>query len=244
MSRMHCLGFALAVLTGCGSDGGGLPVSHGKGPAPYDPGVAYAPVVTPAQLTATVSNRLFPVPVGARWVYEGGGERIEVTVNASAKQIWGAPVVEVHDQAIVAGAVAEDTLDWYAQDGAGNVWYMGEDTRTLQNGQVTSTAGSWTAGVQGALPGVIMLASPQPGDVYRQEYLVGEAEDLGEVVSLGKSVTVRAGTFTNCVVTRDLSVIEPVSELKTYCPGVGLVLVEEEDARIELIEYSGLGPRS
>ena len=40
------------------------------------------------------------------------------------------------------GQVAEDTIDWYAQDRDGNVWYMGEDTKKYSSGQV-STIGSW-----------------------------------------------------------------------------------------------------
>ena len=64
----------------------------------------------------------------------------------------GAEVREVHDRAIVGGAVSEDTLDWFAQDAAGHVWYMGEDTKTLENGQVKSTQGSWVAGGRAGVP--------------------------------------------------------------------------------------------
>ena len=51
----------------------------------------------------------------------------------------------------------EDTDDWYAQDRDGNVWYFGEATTSFEGGS-PSTKGSWEAGVDGALPGIVMPA--------------------------------------------------------------------------------------
>ena len=48
----------------------------------------------------------------------------------------------MHDRFLAAGST-EDTFDWYAQDSDGNVWYLGEDSREIENGQVVSTEGSW-----------------------------------------------------------------------------------------------------
>src|SRR5204862_7933460 len=77
----------------------------------------------------------------------------------------------------------EDTLDWYAEDRTGTVWYLGEDTKEYENGKISSTEGSWVAAEHGARPGIIMPAHPQPGDRYRQEYYRGHAEDQAEVLS-------------------------------------------------------------
>ena len=41
------------------------------------------------------------------------------------------------------GERIENTFDWYAQDECGNVWYLGENTKEYENGEVVSTAGSW-----------------------------------------------------------------------------------------------------
>lgn len=59
--------------------------------------------------------------------------------------------------------LVEDTFDWYAQDTAGNIWYLGEDTKEYENGEVKTTAGSWEAGVDGTQPDVIVPADPRPG---------------------------------------------------------------------------------
>jgi hypothetical protein len=87
-----------------------------------------------------------------------------------------------------------------------------------------STEGSWTAGVDGAKPGIIMEANPQVNDLYRQEFALGVAEDMAQVIALNQSVTVTPGTYSNCVETKDFSPLEPdVVEHKLYAPGVGNV---------------------
>jgi hypothetical protein len=54
------------------------------------------------------------------------------------------------------------------------------------------------------------------------------------------AVTVKAGSFSGCVQTRDRSAIEELDERKTYCPGVSLVSTEDDDKRVELVELSGV----
>jgi hypothetical protein len=247
LGRIPLLGIILALgAPACGSDGPEpLPVSNGEGPAPFDPDQVYEPDVTAAGLAVEIANPLFPAPVSARWVYQAdtdeGLERIDVSVEAETHDVWGTTARVVRDTVFLEGEMIEDTRDWYAQDAAGNVWYLGEDTYEYEFGEVVCSCGAWTSGVDGALPGVVMLAQPKVGDVYRQEYLVGEAEDVAEVVATGASVTVPAGSFGGCLETRDRSAIDPeLDEYKYYCPGVGLVLVEEGDVRVELTEYSGL----
>src|SRR5207249_166936 len=105
-------------------------------------------------------------------------------VTNQTKVILGVATTAVHDQVFVKDELAEDTLDWYAQDTAGNVWYFGEDTKELENGQVVSTEGSWQAGVDHARPGIFMPATPAVGDVFKQEEAKGVAEDCFRVVDL------------------------------------------------------------
>ena len=196
-----------------------------------EPDPTYTPMIDPADFSTTIDNPLFPLPVGAVWEYEGPDELITVTVLEETYMTEiGVECVVVHDQVRSpdTGEVLEDTNDWYAQDSEGNVWYMGEDTAEYLNGMVATTAGSWEAGVDGALPGIVMQAMPEEGQIYRQEYYACEAEDMGEVVAVGESVTVPTGTYTDCVRTRDYTPLEPSSnEYKTYCPGIGTVLAQE-----------------
>ena len=208
--------FALPVLLiGCGGDDDDCTVD-----------TTYAPVIVPADFVADVTNPLFPLVPGTVFVYEGGGEHIEVTVESARKTLMGVPTVQVHDVASVDGSVIEDTYDWYAQDQAGTVWYFGEDTKELDHGAVISTEGSWQAGVDGGLPGILIPAAPQTGaPAYRQEYSPCNAEDMGEVLATAAAATVPQGAYTGCLQTHDFTPLEPdVNEQKYYCPGVGLVL--------------------
>jgi hypothetical protein len=82
------------------------------------------------------------------------------TVTDRTKTILGVATTVIHDQVFVRGELVEDTDDWFAQDADRNVWYFGEDTKELDNGQVVSTEGSWEAGVHGARAGIFMPAHP------------------------------------------------------------------------------------
>jgi hypothetical protein len=185
---------------------------------------SYQPTIVPADFVSGVDHPLFPLVPGTTSTYEGGGETVVVSVTSNTRLLMGVTCIEVRDTVTVGGVVTEDTLDWFAQDVAGNVWYFGEDTKEYEEGKVVSTAGSWAAGVGGAQPGIVMLADPKVADVYRQEYLACQAEDAAEVVALGESVSVPYGDFNVCLRTRDYTPLDPMTnEYKWYCPGVGQV---------------------
>ena len=204
--------------------------------------VTYAPAFDATTLRSDVTNPYFPLPPGAVWEYEGetedGTERVVVEVLSDTRQIAGAAARVVRDRVYLDGALIEDTFDWFAQDPAGNVWYLGEETAEYEDGEIVSTEGSWETGIDGAEAGVLMPAQPAVGQAYYQEFLEGEAEDRGRVVAVGESVTVPAGTYANCIETEDTTPLEPdVLEHKYYCPQVGTVLEVdlEDDARVELL---------
>jgi hypothetical protein len=168
---------------------------------------------------------------GSRWVYretgaDGSEQRVVVTVTDRTKQILGIDAVVVHDVVTEDGEVKEDTLDWYAQDADGNIWYLGEQTAEYENGKVVSTEGSWEAGVSGAQAGIVMPAEPRAGLSYRQEYLEGEAEDAAEVLGVDETIEVPFGRFDDVVLTKDFTPLDPDAlEHKFYARGVGPALV-------------------
>jgi hypothetical protein len=249
---------ALAAVTGClvavvacggddspDGDAGGSPPST---TAVIDPGDGgrYDPAIDPADFGGPVDNPFMPLTPGSRWVYEGTSdderERIEVVVTDERRQVMGIDAVVVRDTVTVDGELAEDTYDWFAQDGAGNVWYLGEDSKEYEDGEVASSAGSWEAGVDGALPGIVMPADPQVGDAYRQEFYPGEAEDLAEVVRVGESATVAGQAYDDLLVVEEWNPLEPEAvEEKSYARGVGVVLEVKTaggDERAELVEFT------
>jgi hypothetical protein len=190
-----------------------------------------APCTTldPAGFVSVIDNPYYPLPVGRTLVYRGvrdGQTQVDrVTVTDRTKVIGGVTATVVRDVAKHGTTLLEATNDWFAQDIQGNVCYLGEDTKAyLPNGQV-DTSGSWEAGVNGAVSGVIMEADPQVPDSYRQEFLVGEAEDTAWIVGRGGPITVPHGTVHNVVTSLEHSVLEPeVIDQKVYAPGLGIVL--------------------
>jgi hypothetical protein len=234
-------GLALAGLGGaaCGGGGGGSTSAGATtttAPPPtsvIDPGDGgeYSPAIDPASFVTTIDNPDLPLAPGARWVYEGSAdgepEHTEVVVTDQRRDVMGIPAVVVRDTVSVRGQVVEDTFDWYAQDQDGNVWYLGEDTKEYDNGEVTSTAGSWEAGVDGALPGIVMTAHPEVGQAYRQEFYPGQAEDMAEVTAVGATKTVARGNYGDVVVIKEWNPLEPdVIEQKYYAPGIGVIAEE------------------
>ncbi len=206
----------------------------------------------PADFTSPQDNLYFPQDVGTTYLYraETEDELIEnqITITFDTVEILGFTCTVVHDVEQVSpdGGVTwfptEETDDWYAWDNEGNVWYFGEATVEYlfdDNWEPigSSTAGSWQAGEDGALPGIIMLAAPQPGLCYRQEYYEGEAEDMGKVLRLNASVSVPWDDYEDCLETKEWTPLAPgVVEHKYYAPGVGLVFVEELNGKTIIVE--------
>jgi len=207
--------------------------------------VVYDPIIHPDNFVDKIDNPYLPLAVGNKWVYEAetedGTERIEVVVTNQTKVIMGVTCTVVRDTVSIEGELVEDTYDWFAQDKDGNVWYMGENSKEYDDGEV-DTEGSWEGGVDGAKPGVLMMAKPLAGFSYRQEYYKGEAEDMAEVVHLNETVTIDSVTYNNVLVTREWNPLEPgAEEYKYYAPGVGVIKEVEEGGdseRVELIEFT------
>ena len=214
---------AVLLLTACG---GGSESSSSELPQGSE-----AVELDPAGFTTEIDNPYWPMSPGSRWAYretdgKGGVQRVDVTVTNQTKVIDGIETIVVHDLVTEKGEKVEDTLDWYAQDSDGNIWYLGEDTKEYENGKVVSTEGSWEAGVDGAQAGIIVPAKPEQGLAYREEYYAGQAEDAAEVLSTEGRAEVPSGSFSGTLITRNFTPLEPnVAELKFYARGIGPVLV-------------------
>ena len=181
---------------------------------------------------ADIDNPYFPLEPGMTFVYlgtkDGAQTKNVMRVTHTVKMIHidghVLPTVQVHDLVYVAGKLEEETLDWYAQDRPGNVWYLGEDSTEIPTG---SKAGSWEAGVDGARPGLIMEADPQVRDRYMQEFAPNQgAQDRAEVKGFVETMTVPYGTFHHVLKTQEGSCVEAGDEWKFYAAGVGNIRVQ------------------
>jgi hypothetical protein len=199
------------------------------------PAAAGARGLDPANFTAPRQNPYFPLAPGTVSRYRGTeGSKVfreRLAVTDRSRTILGIRATVVTDVLRRAdGTLAEKTTDWYAPDNAGNVWYLGERTATYKrNGAVDSREGTWLAGEDGALAGLIMPADPGPTDAYRQEFRRGHAEDQAWIVQR-RHATVRLpyGRVDGALRSFEWTRLEPgVVSMKIY--GKGLGVVREKD---------------
>jgi hypothetical protein len=200
-----------------------LPAAQSELPCPPFPG--------PAAFVARIDNPYLPMLPGTTYIYrgteDGDEERNVVEVTHETKSILGVQAVVVRDTVSDRrGGLIEQTLDWFAQDTAGHVWYLGEDSKDYEHGQVVSTEGSWEAGVGGAQPGILMMAQPGKGVAYRQECAPGVAEDSAQILDLKTSVETSRDDYGHALRIREWTPLEPgVAEEKYYVKCIGLVKV-------------------
>jgi hypothetical protein len=236
------LGALIAILaSGCGSSGHSATTSTtvasrlNRSRATSASALApihgtYSPKIDPSNFVTTIDNPYWPLKPGTTYHYKGvrgtTPQTDDETVTNQTKNIIGIPSTVVRDVVSEHGAPVERTLDYYAQDQQGNVWYMGEDSfETNNQGKMVRASDSWLSGVKGGKPGIIMPGNPKPGDAYRQEYYPpGEALDQARVLNLNGSATVPyGGTHNGLLVTSERSPLEPQTEQKYYAPGLGEV---------------------
>src|SRR5215208_6144912 len=156
--------------------------------------------MNPADFTTRIDNRYWPMRKRSRWVYretdnEGAKQRVVVTVTRRTKLIAnGVRARVVRDVVTERGVPVEVTDDYYAQDRAGNIWYLGEATTEYENGKPISTEGSFEAGVDGAqaevpfghFKRVLMTRNTNPLEPKSVEFKF-YARGVGPVLAIGVS---------------------------------------------------------
>lgn len=227
-----------------------LPASAcGGGPADREPRPAERPkpAVDRAGFSARVDNPLFPLASVGLTVFEGTERdpetdetleiRVESRVRKQPERVSGIPVTVVDVRDYEDGELVERTRDFYAQKD-GSVFYIGEDVDDYENGKLVGHGGEWRSGENGASPGLFMPAKPTVGMRFAQETAPGVAEDRSKVVAVGVDVRTPAGRFSDCIKTEDFAPLDNLTQLKYYCPGIGLVREEPTSGgRFELVRY-------
>ncbi len=136
-------------------------------------------------------NRYFPLAIGNRWEFAGGGEIVRIEVRGDTKLIEGVTCIVVNDVVTIDGELVEDTDDWFAQAENGDIYYCGEEVKDYESfegdaprsPELVSIDGSFKVGRDGDKPGISFKGAPRAGQVYRQEFSLGNAEDMAEVLS-------------------------------------------------------------
>ena len=191
---------------------------------------ARAAALAPSDFDHPGSNPYFPLQPGMVTILRGTDEgqhfRERVVVTYRTKVIQGVRTRVISDVLRRSnGTLAEQTTDWYATDNSGNVWYFGEATATYdEKGHIDSREGTWQAGRNGAVAGLIMPAHPHATQAYRQEFYRGHAEDQAWIVGNSTRTRTPLRTFQHVVRSFEWTRLEPgVLSLKLYGRGVGII---------------------
>jgi hypothetical protein len=226
--RTRMLAVAVVMLAGA------FGVIQGGGPA--------VATIDPASFTKPVANPYFPLKPGTVFTYRGteGSDRLveHLRVTHRTEKIQGVATTVIKDILFANGRLQERTTDWYAADNGGTVWYFGERTAVYdKHGNVKSREGTWRAGVNGGVAGIIMPADPKPTDAYRQEFLAGHAEDQAWIVSRHEQLRVPYGRVTDVVRSYEWTRLEPhVVSVKFYGPHLGIVSEQDVAGGTEFLQ--------
>ena len=197
------------------------------------------PAFDPTNFVSGVNNPHYPLLPGTTYINASPDGLVtdDLAVTRKTIEILGVTCVVVDDRVYEDGELVERTLDYFAQDKQGNVWYFGEDSSHFEDGKLVSTEGTWRAGNGDQHAGIIMLASPQVGDFYKQEQAPGVAEDQAVVTGLNAAVDVPYGSFSGLLQTDDSTPLEPgFVERKLYAEGIGLLQEAPNDGpQIDLL---------
>ncbi len=199
------LPLVLVLLVGCGTGSDPVPT------AGVDDLVVPTPAPDPADFVDDVDNPWLPLRVGTTWTYAVDGDPAQSSVVTVGRGPDVAGLVTTAVRRTPPDGPAAATLDYYAQDTSGNVWWCGRE-------------GEWRAGADGAQCGLAMLARPRLGDGYREALAPG-VDVRSEVVALDGEADVPAGRFGGLVVIETSTVGGPAQRL-SYAEGAGLVEVE------------------
>jgi len=178
----------------------------------------------------TDANPWVPMAPGIQTVTKGfvtvGDRRLPhvkvTTITDVTKTIDGVRAVGVLDQDFDGGVLAEQSVDFLAEDVGGNVWYLGSYTEVYSGGRFLNAEDAWLTGVNGAAAGLYLPIDPRPGDPpFTQTRIPGGEVSTAEIAKVGERTCVPFKCFADVVV-----VLEGGAEHKYWAPGVGGILTE------------------
>ena len=157
---------------------------------------------------------------------------LQVTINGETID-----TLAFEDRAWEDGQLAEVATDYFAQDDAGTVYYLGEDVDEYKDGKVIGHEGTWMLGKDTPVPGVIFPAEPKVGMKWYSEDVSLDITERDAIVSMTESVKVPAGSYENCVKVKE-SLGDGTTEYKYYAKGVGVVREVPSDGDELLISHT------
>ncbi|MFH1572986.1 MAG: hypothetical protein ABIG68_03335 [Acidobacteriota bacterium] len=187
-----------------------------------------------ANLADTGRNTYFVLEPDHRLHFEHDKDTLVISVLDETKVVDGVQTRVVEERETKNGKLVEISRNYFAIDRTTqDIYYFGEDVDIYKDGRVVGHEGAWLSGVNGARFGLMMPGKPEAGDRHYQEVAPGIALDRAEILSVAEGMKVPAGTFAQCLHTKESSTLEGGTESKWYAPGVGLI----RDADFVLVKF-------
>ena len=232
---------SLLLLAACGDDDNcrpaatATPTSTTPTPTRTPDGELDISICAPsaAPFSTTIDNPFFPLPVGTKWVLEGEEEddegeiveiRVEITSLDEIEVVASVTTRVVEEREWEDDELVEVSRNFFVQTSDGTVCYYGEDVDDYEDGEIVGHEGAWRAGIDGALPGILIPGNPQVGQSFQQEFAPGVAEDRAVQVAAGETVEVELGTFTDTIRYEESSPLDIGTSEKIYARGIGLIV--------------------
>lgn len=230
------------------SDGGETGSTTGDDAPACHPATVDASLCDPAEVEFTLdsTNPWYPLVVGSVVELAGDGEGDEEgiyitvtrTVLDETAMVAGVETHILRHETYFDGVIHEVANNYYVETTDGVVCYFGEDVEFYdEDGEFENTDGTWKAGEDGAMPGVIMPAAPKVGDAYYQEVAPGIALDQGRIDATDLTTTLEDTLYDTIRVidTNPIDDEEPCTEEeKRYALGIG----EVKDTVLEVVSYT------
>ena len=218
---------AATLLTVAGCGGGGAPPD----PAATDVSTSK---LDPANFgePATGRNPYLPLVPGSQSVREGSTEvggrkvphQVTTTITDAYRTIVGVRTVLALDYEVDGGQVTQISLDYLAEDKAGNVWNLGGYTEEYEGGRLVSAVDPFLHGVNGAKAGILVQAKPSVDTpVYSVSRPDKEEDSVAEVIDVGVRHCVPYDCFKDVLVVREGKASAPDNEFKYYARDVGQI---------------------
>ena len=187
--------------------------------------------------SSTGRNPFFILEPNYQLVLAGGdaseAAEVIITVLNETRQVNGTETRVVEESESIDGELVEISRNFFAIcEETNSVFYFGEEVDDYENGNLVSHEGAWLAGQDANRAGVIMPGTILLGARYYQEIAPNVALDRAEIIDMGEVIQTPSGDFTDTLITRETTPLEPdVAELKYYAVGIGLI--QEEDLKLE-----------
>ena len=186
--------------------------------------------------STVIDNPWMPLKPGTRFTYKGTNieddgtpvpHQVVITITDLTKVISGIRSVVSWDLDYSDGELVEAENAFYAQDNDGTVWRLGEYPEEYEDGKFVR-APAWLHGSEGAVAGIEMRASPQPGTPsYSQGWAPAvNFTDRGQVDQTGQKTCVPVKCYDDVLVIAEVNGEEKdAQQLKHFARRVGNILV-------------------